>query len=80
MDLPGKNPGTSTNVTMGILKASQKRTKRAPLTEALISKQPVGKKGVCNTKSQLHSHNSMMIYEQELEHLKNASYISKFFH
>lgn len=41
MNLPGKNPGTSTNVTMGILKASQNRTKRAPFTEALISRQPV---------------------------------------
>lgn len=40
MNLPGKNPGTSTNVTMGILKASQNRTKRAPFTEALISRQP----------------------------------------
>lgn len=42
VDLPGKNPGTSTNVTMGILKASQNRTKRAPFTEALISRQPDG--------------------------------------
>jgi hypothetical protein len=38
---PGRKPGTSTNVTKGMLKASQKRTKRAPLIEALMSKQPV---------------------------------------
>lgn len=40
-DIPGKNPGTSTNVTMGILNASQNLTKRAPFTDALMSKQPV---------------------------------------
>lgn len=38
--LPGKNPGTSTNVMIGILNASQNRTNRAPFTEALISRQP----------------------------------------
>lgn len=74
VDLPGKNPGTSTNVTMGILKASQNRTKRAPFTEALISRQPDGIQEVCSTKSQLHSHNGKVIYEQELEHLNNTSY------
>ena len=39
-NIPGRNPGTSTKVMMGILNASQKRTNRAPLTEALMSKQP----------------------------------------
>lgn len=39
-NLPGKNPGTSTNVISGMLKASQKRTKRAPFTEEFMSKQP----------------------------------------
>lgn len=38
--IPGRKPGTSTKVMMGILKASQKRTKRAPFTEELMSKQP----------------------------------------
>ena len=38
--VPGKKPGTSTRVTMGRLKASQKRTKRAPLTEASMSSTP----------------------------------------
>ena len=38
--VPGKKPGTSTKVMMGILNASQKRTKRAPLTDASISRQP----------------------------------------
>ena len=42
--VPGRNPGTSTKVMMGILNASQKRTNRAPFTEALISKQPVVQK------------------------------------
>jgi len=32
--VPGRKPGTSSNTTSGMLKASQKRTKRAPLTEA----------------------------------------------
>src|SRR5947208_842105 len=38
--VPGRKPGTSTNVTSGMLKASQKRTKRAALTEALMSSAP----------------------------------------
>ena len=38
-------PGTSTKVTTGMLKASQKRTKRAALMELLISKQPAKTKG-----------------------------------
>ena len=37
---PGKNPGTSTKVTRGILKASQNLTNLAPLTDELISKHP----------------------------------------
>ena len=47
---PGRNPGTSTKVIIGMLNESQKRTKRAPLTDALISKQPtkVGKKNTHN--------------------------------
>lgn len=42
--LPGKNPGTSTKVTIGILKASKNRTNRAALVDASISKQPVDEK------------------------------------
>src|SRR5437879_10281798 len=38
--VPGKKPGTSSNVTSGILNASQKRTNLAPFTEALMSRQP----------------------------------------
>ena len=34
------SPGTSSKVTSGMLKASQKRTKRAPFTEASMSRQP----------------------------------------
>ena len=43
--VPGKNPGTSSNVTSGILKQSQKRTNRAPLIEALISSVPASTAG-----------------------------------
>ena len=39
-EVPGKNPGTSTKVISGMLKASQNRTKRAPLSEALMSSAP----------------------------------------
>ena len=38
--VPGKKPGTSTKVTSGMLKQSQKRTKRAAFTEASMSRQP----------------------------------------
>jgi hypothetical protein len=38
--VPGRKPGTSTNVTSGMLKQSQKRTNRAALTEASMSRQP----------------------------------------
>src|SRR5712675_1709057 len=37
--VPGRKPGTSTNVRSGMLKQSQKRTKRAALTEAAMSRQ-----------------------------------------
>jgi len=40
-----KKAGTSSKVMSGMLKASQKRTKRAPLTEALISRTPARKAG-----------------------------------
>ncbi|CKP13838.1 Uncharacterised protein [Mycobacterium tuberculosis] len=38
--VPGRKPGTSTSMTMGILKQSQVRTNRAAFSEALISRQP----------------------------------------
>jgi hypothetical protein len=38
--VPGRNPGTSTKVMMGISKQSQKRTKRAALREASESSTP----------------------------------------
>src|ERR1035441_9573684 len=37
---PGRKPGISTNVTSGILKALQKRTNPAPLSDASISRAP----------------------------------------
>src|SRR5206468_9628660 len=43
--VPGRKPGTSTNVTSGMLKQSQKRTKRAALTEASMSRTPARKAG-----------------------------------
>ena len=38
--LPGRKPGTSTRVMIGMLKASQNRTNRPALIEALISRHP----------------------------------------
>ena len=38
--VPGKKPGTSSKTSRGILKLSQKRTKRAPFVDELISKTP----------------------------------------
>lgn len=38
--MPGKNPGTSTSVIMGMLNASQNRTHRDALTDALMSSTP----------------------------------------
>jgi hypothetical protein len=38
-------PGTSTKVTTGMLKASQKRTKRAALMLLLMSRQPASTSG-----------------------------------
>lgn len=57
LGIPGRKPGTSTKVMMGMLKASQKRTKRAPFTEELMSKQPEdqGKEMVEQTTRQKHS-------------------------
>src|SRR4030081_2187293 len=38
--VPGRKPGTSTNVRTGTLNASQVRTKRAAFSEASMSRQP----------------------------------------
>ena len=38
--VPGRKPGTSTSDTIGMLKASQKRTNLAPFLEALTSSTP----------------------------------------
>ena len=43
--VPGMKPGTSTKVTTGMLKASQKRTKRAALMLLLMSRQPASTSG-----------------------------------
>src|SRR2546422_155371 len=42
---PGRKPGTSSNVTSGMLNASQNRMNRAPLSEALISSTPASAAG-----------------------------------
>jgi hypothetical protein len=41
----GRNPGTSSNVISGMLNASQKRTNRAPFTDASMSRQPASTAG-----------------------------------
>ncbi len=38
--VPGRKPGTSTNVSTGMLKASQVRTNRAAFSDALMSSVP----------------------------------------
>ena len=38
--VPGRKPGTSTNVSTGMLNASQNRTKRAAFSEASMSRVP----------------------------------------
>ena len=43
--VPGRNPGTSTNVISGMLKASHVRTKRAALTDASMSSTPASARG-----------------------------------
>ena len=48
--VPGKNPGTSTKVTIGMPNASQKRTKRAALREASLSSTPASTIGWFATK------------------------------
>ncbi len=42
---PGRKPGTSTRVTSGMLKQSQKRTKRAALSDASMSSTPASTSG-----------------------------------
>ena len=42
---PGKNPGTSTSVSKGILNASHVRTKRAAFDEDSISNTPASTSG-----------------------------------
>jgi len=46
----GQEPGTSTKVTIGMLKASQKRTKRAALRLASLSSTPASTIGWLATK------------------------------
>ena len=43
--VPGRKPGTSSNVTSGMLNASQKRTKRAAFTDASMSSVPASTAG-----------------------------------
>ena len=44
--VPGRKPGTSTNVSSGMLKASQVRTKRAAFAEASMSSTPGERRGL----------------------------------
>jgi hypothetical protein len=43
--VPGKNPGVSTNVTIGILKASHVLINLAPLADELMSRTPANAVG-----------------------------------
>ena len=43
--VPGMKPGTSTNVTSGMLKQSQKRTKRAAFIDEWMSSTPASTAG-----------------------------------
>ncbi len=43
--VPGRKPGTSSNVTSGMLNASQNRTNRAPFTDASMSSVPASTAG-----------------------------------
>ena len=43
--VPGRKPGTSTNVTSGMLKASQVRTNRAALFDESMSSTPASARG-----------------------------------
>src|SRR5678816_1850014 len=52
-ETPGKNPGTSSNVTSGILKASQNRMNRAPFKDALMSSTPASMAGVLDINASL---------------------------
>ena len=60
---PGRNPGTSTNVMMGMLNASQKRTNRAPLTEALMSKQPEIDQQIKSKQDNNNNNNNNKLFE-----------------
>ena len=44
-EVPGRKPGTSTNVTIGMPNASQVRTKRAALTDESMSSTPASTLG-----------------------------------
>ena len=44
-DVPGRKPGTSTNVTSGTLNASQVRTNRAAFSDASMSSTPASERG-----------------------------------
>lgn len=74
--IPGRKPGTSTKVMMGILKASQKRTKRAPFTEELMSKQPDKETEMKDWTANLKTHHSSIIIQLTLPlfhiHFQNA--------
>src|SRR3546814_6989865 len=48
--VPGRKPGTSTKVTMGMLKQSQNLTKRAALIDEAMSRQPASTIGWLATK------------------------------
>ena len=53
-EVPGRNPGTSTNVSSGMLNASHVRTKRAALADASMSSTPASAAGWLPTTPTVH--------------------------
>ena len=54
-DTPGKKPGTSTKVTIGILKQSQNLTNLPPFLPESISRHPAKTKGWFATNPTVHT-------------------------
>src|SRR3546814_3823110 len=72
--VPGRKPGTSTKVTIGILKQSQNRTKRAALMEEAMSRQPASTIGWLATKPTVWPSRRSEEHTSELQSLMRISY------
>lgn len=67
-------PGTSTKVIIGMLKASQKRTNRAPFTDEFISRQPAANLGLFPT---IPTVSPFILANPIIRFLANSGIISK---